>query len=147
VSIFELALAAAEVAHDSVGHRVLIAFDLVALTLALLSTAGMSFAEQTGTKPQRLVLTARATQAAKPDQKGQLPALSYVCPMSRDADVVEDKPGKCRKCGMTLAPVRLETAWSCPVHSNVIQDKRGLCPIDKRELVQITASVYFRLRL
>jgi hypothetical protein len=44
---------------------------------------------------------------------------------------------------MTLAPIRLDTAWSCPVHPDLIQDKPGLCLIDKRELVQITASVYF----
>jgi hypothetical protein len=69
--------------------------------------------------------------------------LSYVCPMAKDADVVEGMPGKCPKCGMTLVPVRLESAWSCPTHPTVVREKPGKCPIDKRDLVQIVASVYF----
>ena len=30
------------------------------------------------------------TQHAKPE-----PTMKYVCPMEQDADVIEDKPGKC----------------------------------------------------
>jgi hypothetical protein len=26
----------------------------------------------------------------------------YVCPMKEDADVIQDHPGKCPKCGMNL---------------------------------------------
>jgi len=82
-------------------------------------------------------------QSTKPstaaDQK--LPPLSYVCTMAGDEDVIEDKPGSCRKCGMKLVPIRLDAVWTCPVHAAVIKDQPGKCPIDKRDLVQMTMSV------
>src|SRR5919202_582504 len=80
-------------------------------------------------------------QAAQTPGADKLPPLSYVCPMPQDADVVEDKPGKCPKCGMTLVPARLDSVWTCPVHAAVIKDKPGKCPIDNRDLVQVTMTV------
>ena len=71
----------------------------------------------------------------------QLPPVSYICPM--DAEVVDDKPGRCPICRMDLEPVRLDIAWSCPNHAAVITTKPGACPIDKRELVQVTVSKYW----
>ena len=70
-----------------------------------------------------------------------VPPISYVCPMPQDAEVVEDKPGKCRKCGMTLVPVRLESVWTCPVHPLVAESKPGTCPIDGRDLVPVTMTL------
>ena len=71
----------------------------------------------------------------------QLPPVSYICPM--DAEVVDDKPGRCPICRMDLEPVRLDLAFSCPNHAAVITAKPGVCPIDKRELVQVTVSKYW----
>jgi hypothetical protein len=81
-------------------------------------------------------------QAAKPAAPNdQLPPLSYVCPMAGDEDVIEDKAGRCRKCGMELKPIRLDSVWTCPVHAAVIKDKPGTCPLDGRDLVQVTMAV------
>ena len=94
-----------------------------------------------------LAVAPAAEQAAKPmsvtpaASAEQLPPISYVCPMSQDADVIEDKPGKCPKCGMTLEPVRLDSVWTCPVHAVVRKDRPGKCPIDGRDLIQVTMSV------
>jgi hypothetical protein len=77
-------------------------------------------------------------QTAKPTV---LPPISYVCPMAGDEDVVEDQPGKCRKCGMQLEAIRLDSAWTCPVHAAVVKDGPGKCPLDGRDLVQVTMSV------
>lgn len=74
-------------------------------------------------------------------QKAPLPPLSYVCPMPADADVIEDKPGQCPKCGMRLTPVRLDTTWTCPIHGAVHKDAPGPCPIDGRPLIQVTMSL------
>ena len=74
-------------------------------------------------------------------QSQKLPPVSYVCPMAGDEDVVEDAPGQCRKCRMQLEPIRLDAAWTCPVHAAVMKDAPGKCPIDRRELVQVTVAV------
>ena len=44
-----------------------------------------------------------------------VPPLSWSCPMH--AEVVDNAPGKCPICGMTLEPVRLALVWTCTVHS------------------------------
>jgi Heavy metal binding domain len=80
-------------------------------------------------------------QPAKPPAD-QLPPLSYVCPMAGDEDVIEDKPGVCRKCGMELKPARLDSVWTCATRPLlVVESKPGKCPVDGTPLVQVTAAV------
>ena len=79
-----------------------------------------------------LVIVTRAQQ--------QLPPVSYVCPMPQDADVIEDKPGNCPKCGMRLQAIRLTSVWTCPIHAAVTKDSAGTCPIDGRRLIQVTMA-------
>jgi hypothetical protein len=80
-------------------------------------------------------------QPAKPPAE-QLPPLSYVCPMAGDEDVIEDKPGVCRKCGMELKPTRLDSVWTCATRPLlVVESKPGKCPVDGTPLVQVTAAV------
>jgi hypothetical protein len=84
-----------------------------------------------------MVLFATVLAAGQPS----LPPISYVCPMAGDEDVIEDAPGKCRKCGMELQPIRLDSVWTCPVHAAVIREAPGKCPLDGRDLVQVTVAV------
>jgi len=80
-------------------------------------------------------------QAAKPPAD-TLPPLSYVCTMAGDEDVIEDKPGLCRKCGMELKPIRLDSVWTCATRPLlVVESKPGKCPVDGTPLVQVTAAV------
>ncbi len=82
-----------------------------------------------------------AQQAARPAAE-QLPPLSYVCPMAGDEDVIEDKAGVCRKCGMELIPTRLDTVWTCATRPLlVVESKPGKCPVDGTPLVQVTAAI------
>jgi Heavy metal binding domain len=98
-------------------------------------------------------LTAHAAaspQAAKPTQpRGdiELPPLSYVCPMTGDEDVIEGDPGKCRKCGMELVPIRLDSVWTCATRPLlVVESKPGKCPVDGTPLIQVTAAVSWSCR-
>ena len=81
----------------------------------------------------------------------QLPPITYLCPMngslmadgSIHADVYEDAAGTCAICKMTLAAARLESIWTCPVHSVIHQRKAGVCPrtcASNPEIDQITPS-------
>ena len=74
-------------------------------------------------------------------QTGKIPPLSYVCPMVGDEEVIEDKPGRCRKCGMELVGVRLDSVWTCPIHAAINRDQPGKCPLDGRALVPMTMAV------
>src|SRR3981189_3012687 len=91
------------------------------------------------------IATTAAQQPAKPTQpRGdiELPPLSYACPMAGDEDVIEDHTGKCRKCGMELVPIRLDSVWTCATRPLlVVESKRGKCPVDGAPLIQVTAAV------
>ncbi|MBW6487194.1 MAG: heavy metal translocating P-type ATPase [Syntrophobacterales bacterium] len=55
----------------------------------------------------------------------------YMCPMH--PEVVQNHPGNCPKCGMTLesktpAPVAERMGYTCPMHPEVVQDHPGSCP-------------------
>jgi len=83
-----------------------------------------------------------ALQQAPKSATDAVPPLSYVCPMAGDEDVIEDKPGVCRKCGMTLKPIRLDSVWTCASRPLlIVEAKPGKCPVDGTPPVQVTAAV------
>ena len=69
--------------------------------------------------------------------------VSYVCTMPGDEDVVEDKPGLCRKCKMELQAVRIEQAWACGNNTSIVRANPGKCPVDGRDLVPVTVAHFF----
>src|SRR5215470_9109075 len=84
---------------------------------------------------------AAQTKASAPAQQ-KMP-VSYVCTMPGDEDVVEDKPGACPKCKMTLQAVRIEQAWACGNNTSIIRANPGKCPVDGRDLVPVTVAHFF----
>lgn len=55
----------------------------------------------------------------------------YYCPMLCEGDKKYDKPGDCPKCGMDLekeAIISTTVEYTCPMHSEVVQNGPGSCP-------------------
>ncbi len=89
------------------------------------------------------VLACAATLPLTAQVPRDLPPVSYVCPMSEHAQVLDDTPGTCPICTMVLVPVRIDQAWACPNHPAVIADKAGRCPLDTRDLMPVVVSRYW----
>src|SRR5688572_16219133 len=85
--------------------------------------------------------TLSSEQAARQAAE-KLPPLSYVCPMAGDEDVIEDKAGVRKKCGMDLVATRLDSVWTCATRPLlVVESKPGKCPVDGTPLVHVTAAI------
>ena len=51
----------------------------------------------------------------------------YTCSMH--SEIIQDKAGKCPKCGMNLTAKEIKKdIYTCPMHSEIIQNKAGKCP-------------------
>lgn len=51
----------------------------------------------------------------------------YTCPMH--SEIVQEKAGKCPKCGMDLKARQVRSdVYNCPMHPEVAQSKKGKCP-------------------
>jgi len=62
----------------------------------------------------------------------------YACPMH--PDVVQDEPGRCPRCGMTLLAKSVATNYACPMHPEVVQDEPGRCPQCGMKLLAVPAG-------
>src|SRR6266550_1106890 len=62
----------------------------------------------------------------------------YECPMH--PDVVQDEPGRCPRCGMTLLAKAVATTYACPMHPDVVQNEPGRCPQCGMKLLAVPAS-------
>ena len=94
-----------------------------------------------------IVVLISATAAA---QRGRAPALPELPPLSMTCihhpDVLEERPGTCPQCKMALVPVRLDSAWMCPVHTTIIEAERGSCRLCRRQLVPVTVALAWACR-
>jgi FtsP/CotA-like multicopper oxidase with cupredoxin domain len=62
----------------------------------------------------------------------------YACPMH--PDVVQDEPGRCPRCGMTLLAKAVATTYACPMHPDVVRDEPGPCPQCGMKLLAVPGS-------
>lgn len=65
-----------------------------------------------------------------------LPPLGWTCPMH--PEIHETHEGEvCPLCKMDLVATRRAEAWTCPVHSLILESEGGACPIGGRDLIPI----------
>jgi hypothetical protein len=88
--------------------------------------------------------TTVAAQRARTPAATALPPLSMTC--LHHPDVIESRAGSCPFCKMALVPVRLDSAWMCPIHSVVSEANPGSCRLCRRPLVQVTVSLTWACR-
>jgi len=81
-----------------------------------------------------------AAQAQGKSSAAAIPPVSYSCPMH--AEVVDDKPGKCPICGMTMEPVRLAFVWTCRNQTEITAFEAGKRK-DGTDRVRVTKAVTF----
>jgi hypothetical protein len=91
---------------------------------------------------QRSDRTQRGNPAPRSDIA--LPPVSMTC--VHHPDVIESRAGTCPLCRMALVPVRLDSAWMCPIHSVVQEKNAGTCRLCRRPLVQVTLSLTWTCR-
>jgi heavy metal-binding protein len=97
--------------------------------------------------PVGCVLLFVAALGAQRDDRPAAPALppvSLTC--VHHPDVVESRPGSCPICKMMLVPVRLDSAWMCPIHNAVLAPVPGTCPLCRRPLNRVTVSLAWTCR-
>ena len=71
---------------------------------------------------------------------------TFYCPMHCEGDKTYNKPGDCPVCGMDLVEeqnvsVSAREQWTCPMHSEIVEDKAGACPICGMDLVPLQADL------
>ncbi len=87
---------------------------------------------------------ALAMSAVAAGGAGNSEARAYVCPMC--AEVRQQGPGPCPKCGMALEPElpalpASKTEWTCPMHPEIVRPGPGSCPICGMALEPRTVTV------
>jgi len=55
-------------------------------------------------------------------------------------DVIQDEPGRCPRCGMTLLAKAVATTYACPMHPDVARGEPGRCPQCGMKLLAVPAS-------
>jgi hypothetical protein len=86
-----------------------------------------------------LVSTSPSAQRGRSSSPPPLPPIVMTC--VHHPDVIESKAGVCPYCKLPLVPVRLDSAWMCPVHTTVTESNPGTCRLCKRQLVPVTVSL------
>jgi len=93
------------------------------------------------TGPLALAALSRRAAASQAPAAPPLAPLSWSCRMH--PEVVDNEPGKCPICGMTLEKVRLALVWTCTVHNDVTRMAAGRCPRCGRDLIRVTKAETF----
>ena len=81
--------------------------------------------------------------ASTPDSAAPLSSSTrYTCPMH--PEIVQDAPGSCPKCGMTLVPILEAVAraaeYTCPMHPEIRSPQPGSCPKCGMALVPVAGT-------
>lgn len=86
---------------------------------------------------KRLVSHNYTTVAEDDKQQKKESATKIIYTCSMHPEVIQDKSGKCPKCGMKLDQKEIaKEVYACPMHMEITQDKPGKCSKCKMNLVK-----------